>query len=138
MMQISDNDEFKSCPSCNQTWESRDEFLADPSLELIGYQVHFKKLERGLFLFNHISCKTTISIQSGKFANLYNGPIYSKNMLGTESCPEYCLFKTNLEACPAQCECTYVRDIMQIIKTWNKNNRLEDDFIINLEDKGDQ
>jgi hypothetical protein len=123
MMKISDGGEFKSCPSCNYTWESRDEFLADASLELIGYQVHFKTLEQGLFLFNHLSCKTTISIQSGKFANLYKGPIYSQNLLGTENCPEYCLSKTNLEACPAQCECTYVRDIMQLIKAWDKKKQ---------------
>ena len=119
-MQKSDNDAFKICPSCSQTWKSRDEFLADSSLELIGYQVHFKALEEGLFLFNHIACRTTISIQSGKFTSLSNGPKYSNNLFGTDSCPEYCLFKTNLEACPAQCECTYVRDIMQVIKAWDK------------------
>ena len=120
MIKISDNNKFKSCPSCNQTWESRDEFLAEKSLELVGYQVHFKTLEHGLFLFNHLSCKTTISVQTGSFANLYNGPIYTKNMLQTESCPEHCLFKSNLEACPAQCECNYIREIMQIIKSWEK------------------
>jgi hypothetical protein len=121
MIKILNNNEFKSCPSCNESWKSREDFLADSKLELVGYQVHFKTLEQGLFLFNHIACKSTISIQSGRFANLYNGPIYSKNMLGTDSCPEHCLFKSNLDACPAQCECTYVRDIMQVIKTWNKS-----------------
>ena len=123
MIQISDHNEFKSCPSCNESWKSREDFLADSNLELVGYQVHFKTLEQGLFLFNHISCKSTISVKSGTFANLYQGPIYSNNLMGTEGCPEHCLFKTNLEACPAQCECTYVRDIMQIIKTWDKNGK---------------
>jgi hypothetical protein len=122
MIQNSDNNEFKSCPSCNQSWDSRENFLADSTLELVGYQVHFKSLEQGLFLFNHLSCKTTISVKSESFANLYNGPIYTKNMLGTDSCPEHCLFKTNLEACPAQCECNYVREIIQIIKTWDNGD----------------
>lgn len=58
----------------------------------------------------------------GKFANLYNGPIYTKNIMGTESCPDHCLFKTNLEAYPEQCECNYVREIMQITKVWDKND----------------
>ena len=126
MTEILDNSEFKSCSSCNHSWDSRDDFLADSKIELVGYQVHFKTLEQGLFLFNHISCKTTVSIQSGRFANLYTGPIYSKNMLGTDSCPEHCLFKSNLESCPAECECTYVRDIMQVIKAWNKNGNQKD------------
>jgi hypothetical protein len=123
MIHISENNEFKSCPSCNQAWESREDFLADSSLELVGYQVHFKDLEQGLFLFNHHSCKSTISVKSGRFANLYKGPIYTKNMMGTESCPDHCLAKNNLQACPEQCECNYVRDIMQIIKTWDKNDK---------------
>jgi hypothetical protein len=118
---MSDLNNFKSCPSCDQSWKSREEFLADASLELVGYQVHFRQLEQGLFLFNHSSCKSTISIQSGLFANLYKGPLYTKNITGSESCPEHCLAKNNLQACPEQCECTYVRDIMQIIKNWQKS-----------------
>lgn len=132
-MQNSDNNEFKRCPSCHQSWESLDEFLTDSSLELVGYQVHFKSLEQGLFLFNHLSCKTTISVKSGIFFNLYRGPIYTKNLLGSDSCPEYCLFKSNLESCPAQCECGFVREIMQIIKTWDKN-RDESNLSMNLDD----
>jgi hypothetical protein len=121
MTKLTDEKEFKVCPSCNQSWDSREDFLTDNALKLVGYQVHFKDLEQGLFLFNHLSCKSTISVKSGRFADLYYGPIYTKNLLGTDRCPEHCLFKTNLESCPAQCECTYVRDIMQIIKTWDKN-----------------
>lgn len=117
---MSDQNNFKSCPSCEQSWESRDDFLADASLELVGYQVHFKNLEEGLFLFNHSPCKSTISVRSGRFSSLYDGPIFSKNMMGHEDCPDHCLFKTNLEVCPMECECNYVREIMQIIKGWKK------------------
>ena len=119
---MSDQSNFKSCPSCDRAWQSREEFLADNSLELVGYQVHFKNLEQGLFLFNHASCKSTISVKSGTFANLYDGPIFTKSKTGTEDCPDHCLFKTNLEACPAECECNYVREVMQIIKDWQKTD----------------
>jgi len=122
MINISENNEFKSCSSCDQSWDSREDFLADSSLELVGYQVHFKDLEQGLFLFNHLSCKSTISVKSGNFANLYKGPIYTNNKMGTEACPDHCLTKHNLQSCPEQCECNYVRDIMQIIKTWQKRD----------------
>jgi hypothetical protein len=119
---MSDKSIFKSCPSCHESWESREKFLADASLKLVGYQVHFKNLEEGLFLFNHISCKSTISIPSGRFSSLYNGPIFTKNMVGKDGCPDHCLSKTNLQSCPAECECNYVREIIQIIKAWDKKN----------------
>jgi hypothetical protein len=120
-MHMSDRTNFKSCPSCEQSWESREDFLSDASLKLVGYQVHFKDLEEGLFLFNHSSCKSTIAIQSGKFSSLYDGPIFTTNRMHKEDCPDHCLSKFNLETCPVQCECNYVREIMQIIKTWEKN-----------------
>jgi len=134
MIQISDNTEFKSCPSCNQSWEFREEFLADASLELVGYQAHFKNLEQGLFLFNHHVCKSTIAVESGRFASLYQGPIYAKNIMGTDSCPEYCLVKSNLESCPEQCECNYVREIIQIIKAWKKEDNFRKEYGLDKND----
>ena len=112
--------DFKSCSSCHTSWKSQDNFLSDPSLEMVGYQVHFKDLEEGLFLFNHHICKSTISVKSGKFKNLYDGPLFTENKSGSENCPEYCIYKTNLQACPEQCECAYVREIIQTIKNWPK------------------
>jgi hypothetical protein len=43
-------------------------------------------------------------------------------MAGTDGCPDHCLSKTNLQSCPAECECNYVREIIQIIKAWDKKN----------------
>jgi hypothetical protein len=92
--------------------------LADPSLRLVGYQVHFEQLELGLFLFNHLSCGTTIAVRAGLFRDLYKGPAYSVCMAGQGDCPEYCLRKDDLKACTVQCECAYVREIMQVILGW--------------------
>ncbi len=38
-----------------------------------------------------------------------------------EDCPGYCLHETELRSCPAHCECAYIREIIQRIKTWVKN-----------------
>ena len=106
---------FKTCPNCNKGWETRSDFIYDPEIEIIGYQVHFKNLDKGFFLFNH-SCKGTMSIQVDAFSEMYNGPIFKNRLTGTDQCSEYCLHESNLKPCPEECECSYVREVIQIIK----------------------
>lgn len=114
--------DFKICTMCKERWKERTAFLSDPSLEMIGYQADIENLEYGLFLFNHHKkdCGSTIAVRVHKFRDLYTGPVYSTCLLGTEECHELCLHKKNLEPCPAKCECSYVRDLVQIVKNWEK------------------
>ena len=83
----------------------------------MGYQARFKALKAGIFLFNH-SCGTTIALQAGVFEDMYKGPIFQKRAAGTEECPGYCLVKHELRPCPVQCECAFVREIIQAIKRY--------------------
>lgn len=106
---------FKMCPSCSFQWRTRDHFLLDSDLEIVGYQVNFANLEEGLFLFNH-SCKTTLAIRAGAFKDLHDGPVVAERATGTEACPGHCLHRYDLNPCPAQCECNYVREVIQIIR----------------------
>ena len=110
---------FKKCPKCKAMWPTRESFLEDPDLWIVGYQVHFEELVAGFFLFNH-SCMTTLSIEAGKFQELYDGPIFAERLIGTAECGEFCLRKYDLRPCPAKCEFAYVREIIQIIKNWPK------------------
>jgi len=116
---------FKKCTCCEHTWETRDMFLGDPAIETIGYQVNFYNLELGFFLFNHLvsGCSTTMSIEAGQFKHLYDGPIYSIPLNSTDQCLEYCLNKYDLRPCPAECACSYVREILQLIRNWTKNSK---------------
>lgn len=106
---------FKKCPNCGFTWATRDLFLSDTQLDLIGYQTNFKDLTAGLFYFNH-ACKGTLAIQAYLFGDLYRGPIFEKRATNGEACPGYCLYREELRPCPVECECAYVREIIQIIK----------------------
>lgn len=115
---------YKKCPICKNIWATRNDFLDDPDIEVVGYQVHFEELSDGLFLFNH-SCKGTISLKAGLFSDLYDGPIFKERLTGTDDCPEYCLVKHELRPCPAKCECAYVREIIQLIMAWPKTNHNE-------------
>lgn len=95
------------------------DWLSDPNLTLVGYQVNFEKLETGALLFNH-NCQTTLALCVKEFNALYNGPIFAERATGTDQCPEHCLHRDNLEPCPMKCECNYVREIVQIIKAYPK------------------
>ena len=113
------NDGFKQCTSCGFRWSTRDQFLEDPDIELVGYQVNFVELLLGFFLFNH-SCGTTLAVLSEAFEDLYDGPVFSERATGSEECQEHCLHEDDLSPCPVQCECAFVREIIQYIKSWPK------------------
>ncbi len=110
---------FKKCPCCGTDWKFRSDFLEDSDIDLVGYQVHFEELTAGFFLFNH-SCKTTMAIQVDSFTDLYDGPVFSARATESESCPQLCFHENNLESCYAECECAFVREILQIIREWPK------------------
>ena len=93
---------FKVCPMCGFIWATRQAFLADPGLALVGYQVNFGELMAGYFLFNH-TCGTTLTIAAGEFVDLYHGAIFETRATGTAECRGYCLIKEEMRPCPAKC-----------------------------------
>jgi len=107
--------EFKKCPKCNFVWIRREDFLRDQKLNIIGYEISDGGLVDGLFLFNH-DCGTTLALKVEKFKDLYDGPIFKERLTGSDDCHGNCLYKSNLEPCPAKCECAYVREIIQILR----------------------
>jgi len=108
--------QFKNCTKCGFKWQTQADFLSDPTIDIIGYQVNFKHLELGLFLFNHKVCGTTMAFKAGIFSELYTGPIYQDRATDTKDCPDYCLNQAVLEPCVQKCECAYIREIIQIIR----------------------
>lgn len=112
---------FKECTCCKNPWYSREDFLGDSKLDFVGYQVNFGNLELGYFLFNHLSCQSTIAVPAGLFKDLYDGPVFSERRTNTENCPGYCGDREALDACSEECECAYVRETMQIIRKWPKS-----------------
>jgi hypothetical protein len=111
---------FKVCTDCGHVWVTRDAFLADPNVVLLGYQSHLDHVELGLLLFNHRLCGTTMSLYAETFTHLYDGPRYTVRKADTPKCPGYCLDKSELRPCPQRCECAYIREILAIIKAWPK------------------
>lgn len=114
---------FKECTSCHHVWEDRDDFLSDPAVVLVGYQVNFERLKEGLFLFNHElkTCGTSMAIAAGEFTDMHDGPIFSDIPHDTvENCPGYCEERSYLDPCNEKCECAYVRDVLDKVNKWPK------------------
>ncbi len=119
MTSAADRESFKRCTSCDAVWRTREDFLSDPDIELVGYQVHFQDLQTGLLLFNH-SCHTTLALAVEAFRDLYRGPVFQERATGGAGCPGYCTHRGELRPCLAHCECAYVREILQIVRNWKK------------------
>ncbi len=113
------NTVFKAC-SCGKVWSDRAAFLNDAKVTLIGYQVNFERLDAGFFMFNHLSadCGTTMAVEVSGFTDLYHGPIFEKRMTGSQACQGWCLHRESLEPCRAECECAFVREVLQIVRGW--------------------
>ena len=118
-----ENTSFKTCPACGFEWPTREQFLEDPDLKLVGYQVAFKELTAGLFLFNHSCRGATLATRAVDFKDLHQGPVFTERATGSEDCPGHCLHQDDLQPCPAACECAFIREILQIIKNWPKANK---------------
>jgi hypothetical protein len=112
--------EFKICPFCSKAWSTRDDFLTDSDISLVGYQADFEALALWLLLFNHSVCETTLAIRADLLKDLYIGPIFRGRRTGQEDCQGYCLKRSELSPCPAECECAWVRSLLQVIRRWPK------------------
>ncbi len=108
---------FKACPLCGKIWERRADLLNDPEVLIVGYQMHFKTLKKGILLFNH-SCKGTFGMKAEIFQDLYPEKEYKRNFFGTSECKQLCSNESDLSRCPNDCECSWVREIIQVIKNW--------------------
>ncbi len=113
---------FKTCPLCAQIWPTRDEFLADPQIVVNGYTADFDDIESSLFLFTHRKnhCGSSMGLEASHFLDLYAGERSFERKTGTGECPLYCLDKEKLNRCKSLCEYAFVREILQIVKNWEK------------------
>ena len=113
---------FKTCSCCGTDWPTRDAFLTDPEVTLVGYQRNIDDLEAGLFLFNHLKpgCLTTMAIEADAFTDLYEGPMFEACLAGTQECAGHCPHADDLEPCDRQCACSYVREVLGSVEKWPK------------------
>ena len=110
---------FKTCPNCGVVWQTLNDFLVDPALEQGGYQINFLDLRGGLFYFTHAveDCGTTMAVPVGQFTSLSKRNFLANRRIEEhEGCSSLCVRRGDLSPCPVECECVWVREVMQVIK----------------------
>jgi len=110
---------FKTCPGCRTEWTAREDLLSDPEVTLIGFQVDMIRPRGGLFLFNH-RCRDTFAIAAEEFLDLVDQPLVTGSLRGTPVCERHCLHRSDIGPCRQHCECTFVRDVPQVVRHWPK------------------
>jgi len=110
-------DIFKICPTCRNVWKSRDLYLQDSKIRLLGYQPHFENHTVGFFLFDHQPCGTSMAIPLSVFRDVYPEPIFQSHVPESEA-PSLCLHSRASRMCPSECECSSVQQLIQIIQHW--------------------
>jgi hypothetical protein len=110
---------FKLCNKCKTQWKSRDDFLNDSNIGMIGLMANNDNYKRGAYLFNHRlpndSCNTTIGLFVDNFLDMYSGEICEQLKMGTDECSGHCVDINELENCSAHCRNAIARKIMQEI-----------------------
>lgn len=108
---------FKVCTKCKTVWKSREDFIKDPQVKIIGFMANNESVEDGVYLFNHLlpdnACNTTMGLFVADFLDLYEGQIYSELEMGSKNCSGHCRKIDDLEQCRAHCRNAVARHIIQ-------------------------
>jgi nitroreductase len=123
---------FTRCPGCGFSWPTREEFLADPEIELIEYRTNLRILRLGVFCFFHDQpiCKNEIEVEATLFSDLGEGAVFSERETGSKKCRGYCLDPKRVEIDQAICECEAITDIAAIIREWPKSTKLNYNLLV--------
>ena len=110
---------FKICNKCKTEWKSRDDFLNDPNIAMIGLMANNDDYKKGAYLFTHRlpddSCNTSIGLYVFNFLDMYNDEMYDTLKIGTDECAGHCVTINELRNCSVHCRNAIAREIMQEI-----------------------
>lgn len=96
--------EFRKC-HCGRTWKTRDDFLRDRDVKIVGYQPDFVTGKYNHFLFQHRakSCGRFFGIRASDFGDLREKECSNDLCVGQEGCPGYCTNTFDLRVCSVTC-----------------------------------
>ncbi len=104
--------EFRKC-DCGHTWKTREEFLRDKKVKIVGYQPDFVNHRYNHFLFFHRlkECGLFFGVRASEFDDLREGKCPKELGMGLEDCPGYCTDMLDLRVCSVACRNAVDREL---------------------------
>lgn len=99
---------------CGRSWETREQFLEDPEVRLVGLQVVGDLPDANVVVFEH-RCGTSVSVLARRLHDLL-GPVADDEwplalLYGTADCHGLCTELSNLDGCDRPCRNAYDRRV---------------------------
>jgi hypothetical protein len=108
---------FKICTTCEDSWETRDEFIYDKDMKITGYQPAVSSEVLGYVLFTHDKpgCGSTLALESEDLLDLHTGPTTDRVLYGSDACKGHCYRVEDISACDSPCRNALVREVIKTI-----------------------
>ena len=109
---------YRKC-DCGETWKTRDAFLRDRNVKIIGYQPDFVNHKYNHFLFQHKAkgCGQFFGVRASDFSDLRAKECPNELCFGHDECPGYCTDTSDLRVCSVTCRNASDRLIASKIRT---------------------
>jgi hypothetical protein len=115
---------FQKCGSCGQPWMQWSDFILDPDVRLLGFQVVTGMPDANLLVFEHC-CGSSISVLVKRLRHLL-GDAQPQTQLPvlfeTNQCNEFCRFLENLAACDRPCANARDRQLIQAVMRMKRSD----------------
>jgi hypothetical protein len=99
------NPQCQKCGSCGRGWDQWPDFILDPEIRPIGFQMIPGVPDANLLVFEH-RCGSSISVLARRLRHIFADSGQAADLpalFGTEMCSGLCRFLDNLEACDRPC-----------------------------------
>ena len=95
---------FRKC-DCGESWKTRNAFLRDKHVKIVGYQPDLISHKYNHFLFQHKAkgCGRFFGVRASDFSDLRQEKCANELCMGQAKCPGYCLNTLDLRVCSVTC-----------------------------------
>ncbi|RJP71842.1 MAG: hypothetical protein C4532_06955 [Candidatus Abyssobacteria bacterium SURF_17] len=109
---------YRTC-ECGHAWKTRDDFLRDKNVKIVGYQPDFVNHKYNHFLFQHTmkGCGQFLGVRASDFQELREKECANELCFAKEQCPGYCKNTLDLRVCSVNCRNASDRMVATKIRT---------------------
>jgi hypothetical protein len=108
---------IQNCGSCGRMWYRWPDFILDPEIRLLGFQMITELPDSNLLVFEH-RCGSSVSVMAKRLRHLLTdggAGAGLTSLAGTTSCRKHCLSLTDFEHCDSPCVNARDRRLVQMV-----------------------